>query len=72
MWRVYALGFGLMAVVMVIAGAALFVVTLMDPPTGNAAPEWVLLLRAAVAVVLGIVAGALSTLAWRQTRRPSV
>jgi heme/copper-type cytochrome/quinol oxidase subunit 2 len=72
MWRVYALGFGLMAVVMVVAGIVLFAVTLMNPPAGAAAPEWVLLLRAAVAVVLGIVAGALSTLAWRQARRPSL
>jgi heme/copper-type cytochrome/quinol oxidase subunit 2 len=72
MWRVYALGFGLMAAVMVVAGIVLFAVTLMNPPTDAAAPEWVLLVRAAVAVVLGIVAGALSTLAWRQARRPGV
>ena len=72
MWRIYALGFGLMAVVMVVAGAVLFAVTLMNPPTNTAAPEGVLLVRAAVAVVLGIVAGALSTLAWRQARRPSL
>lgn len=71
MWRVYALGFGLMAVVMVVAGAVLLAVTLMDPPTSSSAPEWVLLVRAAVAIVLGIVAGALSTHAWRQARRPS-
>lgn len=72
MWRVYALGFGLMAVVMVVAGGVLFAVILMDPPTSGATPEWVWLLRAGVAVALGIVAGALSTLAWRQARRPNM
>ncbi len=69
MWRIYAIGFGLMAVVMVVAGVALVVVTLMNPPTSGSTPEWVWLLRASVAVVLGIIAGGLSTLAWRQARR---
>jgi divalent metal cation (Fe/Co/Zn/Cd) transporter len=69
MWRVYAVGFGLMAVVMVILGVTLFVVTLMNPPTGGSTPEWTWLLRAAVAVVMGVIAGGLSTLAWRQARR---
>ena len=71
MWRVYAIGFGLMAVVMVVAGVALFVVTLISPPTSGSTPEWAWLLRAAVAAVLGLVAGALSTLAWRQFKNPS-
>jgi hypothetical protein len=72
MWRVYALGFGVMAVVMVVAGAVLFTDTLMHPPTSGAIPEWVWLMRAAIAVALGIVAGALSTLAWRQARRAGI
>lgn len=71
MWRLYAVGFGLMALLMVVAGTVLFTVTLMNPPTSGSTPEWAWLLRAAVAVVLGVVAGALSTLAWRQSRRPS-
>lgn len=72
MWRLYAVGFGLMAAVMVIAGVALFAVTLESPPTSGATPEWAWLLRAGVAVVMGIIAGGLSTLAWRQSRRSSV
>jgi hypothetical protein len=71
MWRLYVVGFGLMAVVMVVAGVALFAVTLINPPTSGSTPEWAWLLRAGVAVVMGIVAGVLSTLAWRQSRRPS-
>jgi len=71
MLRLYVVGFGLMAVIMIVVGVALFAVTLENPPTSGSTPEWVWLLRAAVAVVMGVVAGILSTLAWRQSRRPS-
>ncbi len=70
MWKLYAIGFGLMALFMIVAGVVLFTVTLMNPPSSGSIPEWTWLVRAAVAVVLGVVAGALSTLAWRQSRRP--
>ncbi len=72
MWRFYTIGFGLMAVVMIAAGVVLFAVTLMNPPTGGSTPEWIWLVRAAVAVVMGAVAGGLATLAWRQAQRPGV
>lgn len=71
MWRIYAIGFGVMAVLMTIAGVVLFVMTLMNPPAGDPTPEWAWLLRAAVAVVMGMFAAGLSTMAWRQARRPS-
>jgi type IV secretory pathway VirB2 component (pilin) len=71
MWRIYSIGFGLMAAVMIVAGAVLIAVTLANPPIGGSTPEWEWLLRAAVAIVMGIFAAGLSTLAWRQARRPS-
>lgn len=69
MWKLYAIGFGLMAAFMIVAGVALFTVTLSSPSSSNAGPQADLLLRAGVAVVLGLVAAVLSTLAWRQSRR---
>ena len=72
MWKIYSVGFGLMAVVMIVVGAVLFVVTLIDPGSGGSTPEWVWLVRAAVAVVMGGIAATLSVAAWRQTQRPQV
>ena len=72
MWRLYAIGFGLMAVVMIVVGAVLFVVTLADPVSGGATPEWVWLVRALVAVVMGAIAATLSVAAWRQAQRTQV
>lgn len=69
MWKIYAIGFAVMAAFMLVAGAILFVVTLMHPPVSSATPEWTWLLRAAFAIVLGGFAAGLSTLAWRQSRR---
>ncbi len=72
MWRIYSIGFGVMAVAMIVVGAALFVATLIDPVSGGSTPEWVWLVRALVAVVMGGVAAALSISAWRQSQRPQV
>lgn len=70
MTRLYSIGFGLMSVVMIVVGATLFVVTLIDPGSGGSTPEWVWLVRALVAVVMGGIAGALAITAWRQSQRP--
>lgn len=70
MWRIYSIGFGVMAVAMIVVGAALFVVMLIDPVSGGSTPEWVWLVRALVAMVMGGIAAALSISAWRQTQRP--
>ncbi|HEX9039274.1 MAG TPA: hypothetical protein VF808_20000 [Ktedonobacterales bacterium] len=69
MWKFYAIGFALMGAFMLIAGVTLFVVTLTGQTTSSssAASDW--LIRAGVAVVLGLFAATLSTLAWRQSRR---
>ncbi len=72
MWRVYSIGFGLMAVAMIVVGAILFVVTLIDPGSGGSTPEWVWLVRALVAVVMGVIAAVLSVAAWRQAQRSQV
>ena len=72
MWRIYSIGFGLMAVVMIVIGVALFVVTLIDPVSGGTTPEWVWLVRALVAVVMGVIAAVLSVAAWRQAQRSQV
>lgn len=72
MWRVYSIGFGLMAIVMIVVGVALFVVTLIDPVNGGGTPEWVWLVRALVAVVMGVIAAVLSVAAWRQAQRPQI
>lgn len=72
MARIYSIGFGLMAVVMIVVGATLFVVTLVDPGSGGSTPEWVWLVRALVAVVMGGIAAALAITAWRQSQRPPV
>lgn len=68
MWRLYAVGFGVMAAVMIVAGAALFIATLADPATVGQ-PESLWLARALVAVVLGGVAGVLAVVGWRQAGR---
>lgn len=70
MWKLYGIGFAVMAVLMIVAGVTLLVVTLQSPATVGA-PESSWLLRAAVAIVLGLLAATLSTLAWRQSRRPA-
>lgn len=69
-WRLYAVGFATMAAIMIIAGGALATLTLATPGfSGSTSPsEW--LIRAGVAVVLGLLAAGLSTMAWRQSRRP--
>jgi hypothetical protein len=72
MWRIYSIGFGLMAVVMIVVGVILFIATLVDPGSGGATPEWVWLVRALVAVVMGGIAAALSIAAWRQAQRPQL
>jgi hypothetical protein len=72
MSRIYSIGFGLMSVVMIVLGLTLFVVTLIDPGSGGPTPEYVWLVRALAAVVLGGIAGALAIVAWRQTQRPQV
>lgn len=61
-----------MAAAMIALGVILFIVTLLNPGSGDAAPEWVLLVRALVAVVLGVIAALLSVAAWRQAQRPQV
>lgn len=72
MWRIYSIGFGLMAVMMIVVGAALFIVTLINPGSGGSTPEWVWLVRALVAVVMGVIAATLSIAAWRQAQRSQV
>lgn len=72
MWRIYSFGFGLMAAVMIVVGSALFIMTLIDPGSGGATPEWVWLVRALVAVVMGAIAAVLAIAAWRQTQRPQL
>jgi multisubunit Na+/H+ antiporter MnhB subunit len=72
MWKLYSIGFGLMAAVMIALGVILFIVTLIDPGKGGSAPEWVLLVRALAAVVLGAIAAMLAVAAWRQAQRPQV
>lgn len=72
MWRFYSIGFGLMAVVMVVVGAVLFVQTLLNPADGGSTPEWVWLVRALVAIVMGGVAAVLAISAWRQAQRPQI
>jgi hypothetical protein len=69
-WRLYAIGFAAMAALMLVAGGTLFFVTLAGPPT-DSTPEADWLIRASVAVALGVLAAGLSTLAWRQSRRPA-
>jgi type IV secretory pathway VirB2 component (pilin) len=61
-----------MAVVMMVVGAILFVVTLVNPGSGGSTPEWVWLVRALVAVVMGVIAATLSISAWRQAQRSRV
>jgi len=70
MWRVYSIGFGLMSVVMVIVGTTLFIVTLLAPANSGSTPEWVWLVRALAAVVMGAIAATLAIAAWRQAQRP--
>lgn len=70
MWRLYSIGFGIMAVGMIALGVILFIVTLLNPVDGGGTPEWVWLVRALVAVVLGAVAATLAISARRQARRP--
>lgn len=72
MWKLYSIGFGLMATAMIALGVVLFIVTLIDPGSADAAPEWVLLVRALVAVVLGVIAALLAVAAWRQAQRPQI
>lgn len=72
MWKIYSIGFGLMAVMMIVVGVALFIVTLADPGSGGTTPEWVWLVRALVAVVMGAIAATLSVAAWRQAQRTQV
>ncbi len=72
MWKIYSIGFGLMAVVMILVGVVLFIVTLINPVSGGSTPEWVWLVRALVAVVMGAIAATLSVAAWRQAQRPQV
>lgn len=72
MWRFYSIGFGLMALVMVPVGIVLFVMTLINPSAGGSTPEWVWLVRALVAVVMGGIAATLSVSAWRQSQRSNV
>ncbi|HEX8995704.1 MAG TPA: hypothetical protein VF812_06715 [Ktedonobacterales bacterium] len=72
MWRIYSIGFGLMAFVMIAVGVVLFVETLMHPLDGGSTPEWVWLIRALVAVVMGAIAATLSVAAWRQAQRPQI
>ena len=72
MWRIYSFGFGLMAVVMIVIGTALFFMTLIDPGSGGTTPEWVWLVRALVAVVMGAIAAVLAISAWRQAQRPQL
>lgn len=72
MWKLYSIGFGLMATAMIALGVILFIVTLLNPGSGDAAPEWVLLVRALVAVVLGVIAALLAVAAWRQAQRPQM
>jgi multisubunit Na+/H+ antiporter MnhB subunit len=72
MWKLYAIGFGLMAVVMIVVGVTLFIVTLINPGSGGSTPEWVWLVRALVAVVMGAIAATLSIAAWRQAQRPQI
>lgn len=72
MWKVYSIGFGLMAAMMIVVGVVLFIVTLISPGSGGSTPEWVWLVRALVAVVMGAIAAMLSVAAWRQAQRPQV
>ncbi len=72
MWRIYSIGFGLMAVVMIVVGAALFIAMLIDPVSGGSTPEWVWLVRALVAVVMGVIAATLAIAARRQAQRPQL
>ena len=72
MWRVYSIGFGLMAFVMIVVGEALFIETLIDPGSVCSTPEWVWLVRAQVAVVMGAIAATLAIAAWRQAQRPQL
>jgi len=72
MWKIYSIGFGLMAVVMIVVGVALTVVTLIDPGSGGSTPEWVWLVRALVAVVMGVIAATLAVAAWRQAQRSQI
>lgn len=69
MWKVYAIGFALMAAFMIIAGVALIIITVTSGGSEGGATEAGWLARAGVAVVLGIFAATLATLAWRQYRR---
>lgn len=72
MWRFYSIGFGLMALVMIPVGVVLFIVTLINPAAGGSTPEWVWLVRALVAVIMGSIAATLSVSAWRQAQRSNV
>ena len=72
MWRFYSIGFGLMSIVMTGLGVILFIVTLLHPGTGGSTPEWVWLVRALVAVVMGVIAATLAIVAWRQAQRPQL
>lgn len=69
MWKIYAIGFAVMAAFMIVAGLALIVITLVNPSANGGTPEVDWLARASVAVVLGGFAATLATLAWRQYRR---
>ncbi|MDE3230936.1 MAG: hypothetical protein KGO05_13740 [Chloroflexota bacterium] len=70
MWRLYSIGFGVMAAAMIALGVVLFIATLLNPMDGAGTPEWVWLVRAVAAVVLGGIAATLSLAARRQARRP--
>lgn len=70
MLRFYAIGFAVMAALMLFAGVTLAVVTLATPAIdGTPESDW--LVRAGIAIVLGLLAAILSSRAWRQARKPA-
>lgn len=68
-WRIYAIGFATMAIIMILAGGALATVTLATPDFSGATPQSEWLIRASVAVILGLLAAGFSMWAWRHSRR---
>jgi hypothetical protein len=69
-WRRYAVGFATMAIIMILAGGALATITLTTPDFSGSTPpsEW--LIRAGVAVILGLLAAGFSMWALRHSRIP--
>jgi hypothetical protein len=69
-WRFYAVGFATMSIIMILAGGALATATLSTPDFSGSTPQSEWLIRASVAVILGLLAAGFSMWAWRHSRRP--